>query len=196
LQLVGVSIRDISSHVSLILYPCFRAKSIYSSHKQQHLLDTATNVLLLSSWSIMLANIFISACKLYMGAETYICRNKFGIWHMPKYSFGILPKSQIPNPKSQTIAEIPNHCRNPKLLPKSQIAAEIPNWLILARIKWSTKISFFGNLCNSFPHFWWEQNFFGLRNVTWHKFWPIGGLGFRQQFGIWVSTIGYMPKGK
>ena len=24
------------------------------------------------------------------GAETYICRNRFGIRHMPKYSFGII----------------------------------------------------------------------------------------------------------
>ena len=89
------------------------------------------------------------------------------------------------NPKSQ----IPNHCRNPKPLPKSQTAAEIPNWLILARIKWSTKNSFFGNSYNPFSHFWWEQNFlFGLCNVMWHKFdqsavWDFGnslGFGFRQ----------------
>ncbi|CAB4377079.1 unnamed protein product [Rhizophagus irregularis] len=52
--------------------------------------------------------------------------------------FGIItkvltPNSTFRNPKSQTIAEIPNHCRNPKLLPKSktiakiQTIAEIPN---------------------------------------------------------------------
>jgi hypothetical protein len=40
-------------------------------------------------------------------AETYIYQNKFRIWYMPKYSFGILPKSQI-IAESQIVAEIPN----------------------------------------------------------------------------------------
>src|SRR5215471_14424019 len=47
---------------------------------------------------------------------------------MPKliWDFGIFyRKSQIPNPKSQIVAKIPNRCRNPKSLPKSQIIAEI-----------------------------------------------------------------------
>uniref|UniRef100_U9SXK5 Uncharacterized protein n=1 Tax=Rhizophagus irregularis (strain DAOM 181602 / DAOM 197198 / MUCL 43194) TaxID=747089 RepID=U9SXK5_RHIID len=51
---------------------------------------------------------------------------------MLKYSFRILPKSQISNskllPKSQTVAEIPNHSvAEIQTLPKSQTFIEIPN---------------------------------------------------------------------
>src|SRR5579859_2273771 len=100
-----------------------------------------------------------------------------------------MPKSQIPNPKSQTAAEIPNCCRNPKPLPKSQTVAEIPN---RCRNPKPSKTTFFHNQFHQ-THFAESTSPKGLdfSNVLGFRqwcgisatVWDFGnGLGFRQQF--------------
>jgi hypothetical protein len=77
------------------------------------------------------------ARRLYKNSELDLGAETFRLYAETQTLFGIcqLPKFQIPNycrnpkllPKSQAIAKIPNCCRNPKLLPKSQTVAKISN---------------------------------------------------------------------
>jgi hypothetical protein len=76
-------------------------------------------------------------------------------------------------------SQIPNYCRNPKLLPKSQIVAEIPNYF---RSDWNDlqKIPFLENCVTIF-------NLIGnkiLCNIMWYNL----TNGFQQRFGI-LATI-------
>ena len=70
--------------------------------------------------------------SLELGAERYTCRNMFGFGYSQNSVSESNLFAEIPNlklmPKSETNAEIPNICRNPKHMPKFQTYVEIPTY--------------------------------------------------------------------
>ena len=73
---------------------------------------------LMISWRI---EWWVSHSQIDLGAETHLPWAE--TFRLSTYS----SRNWCRNPKPETIAEIPNHCRNPKLLPKSQTYAESLN---------------------------------------------------------------------
>ena len=65
----------------------------------------------------------LSLLSLDLGAERCTCRNMFGFGYSQNLvsELNFICRNPKLLPKSQTIAEIPNHCQNPKPLPKSKL---------------------------------------------------------------------------
>jgi len=97
----------------------------------------------------------------------------------------------VPKPKSQTAAEIPNYCRNPKPLIGQFVSRDVtqiqrkfcfPSKMEIELHKFSKKEI----LCRSFNS---SQNYIEISATVW----DFGNsLGFRQQFGISEKCRNYI----